>query len=249
LDVQHEATGRDGTSSWCMAVDADATPWGPPRRAHKFGVALHQVRNPVAVIPSFSTLQESSWQFIYQYTSCRPEDALLIRSAKLWYQWNRHAERVTEWRYRVEQLPAVFDEFCRRVGVPADRGALRRVPPNVNTRAFAGIGRVCKWLCSKLAVEPPAFVRNRCTDRSVYAKSSGTPFSWNALRLLDPVLHDQVLGLAMDYGYTARELGLPPRPARFRNGDGSRPFSSGAAAAIALAARVSVGVTAALGAV
>jgi hypothetical protein len=244
LDVQHEAMGRDGSSSWCMAVDADETPWGPPRREHTFTTAFHQIRNPVAVIPSFSTLQEPSWRFVYAHTPCRPEDPPLVRAAKLWYHWNRHTERVTEWRYRVEQLPAVFDEFCRRIGVPADRQALKRVPANVNTRAFGGIGRVCKWVCSKLAIEPPAFVRNRCIDRSVYARSGAAAFSWDALRLLDRAVHDQVLGLAMEYGYTAQELGFPPKPAPAGNG-GNRPrLPSSAAAAIAWTASASASVSA-----
>jgi hypothetical protein len=208
LDVQHEAAGRDGTSSWCMAVDADSTPWGPPRKDFCFAVSLHQVRNPIAAIQSFSTMTEASWRFIYAHTPCQPEDAPLVRAAKLWYHWNCHAERVTEWRYQVEQLPAVFDEFCSRVGVKADRQALQHVATNVNTRAFAGFGRFCKWVCSKLAVEPPTVLRNHCVDRSVYARSSASAFSWEALRDVDRETHDRVVELALKYGYSPQDLKL-----------------------------------------
>jgi hypothetical protein len=234
LDVQHEAIGRDGSSSWCMAVDAETTPWGPPRRAFSFDITLHQVRNPVAVIPSFSTLTPPSWHFIYDRTPCRPDDPPLARSAKLWYYWNLHAGRVAQWRYRVEQLPAVFDEFCHHIGVPADRRALGRVATNVNTRAFAGFGRVCKWVCSKLAVEPPAYLRNHCTNRSVYARSSDAAFSWDALRMQDRDTHDRVQDLAIKYGYSERELGLSPTPGMTISAAVSRPA---AAHAIAFAAR------------
>lgn len=246
LDVRHEAMGRDGTASWCMAVDADATPWGPPRRAHAFAASLHQVRNPALVIPSLSTLQPASWQFVFAHTPCRPADPPLVRSAKLWYHWNRHAERTTQWRYRVEHLPAAFDEFCSRVGVAADRRALRRVQPNVNTRAFAGVGRAVGWLCGKLAVEPPAVVRNRCTDRSVYASSGAAAFGWDALRALDPPTHDRVLGLALEYGYTPADLGLVPAPIPVGDDRTYASQPSAATAAVAVAARTLAGVSAAV---
>src|SRR5262249_28325652 len=115
----------------------------------------------------------------------------------------------SQWRYRVEELPQVFESFCKRIGAPVDRAALRRVPPNVNTRAFAGVARLCKAACAKLNIEPPVFLRSHFSDRAVYQQFC--PFSWDTLRSQDEAICQQVIALAERYGYSQEELGLVPR--------------------------------------
>lgn len=210
LDIRHEAMGRDGIASWCMATHASAAPYGPALADQPFDAIYHQVRNPLHVIPSMTTLSEQTWEFVYPLTSCRPEDPMLVRCAKLWHDWNLHAQRLASWRYRVEDLPIIFDSFCERVGVTPDRHALQHVAPNVNTRAFSGLARVCKAVCSKMNVEPPAILRNRFVDRSVYQRSC--TFTWATLRRLDPEVCDRTLALAREYGYYEVELQVDAMP-------------------------------------
>jgi len=168
------------------------------------------VRNPIDVIPSMSTLAEDSWRFAFDHTSARPDDPLLLRCAKFWLDWNQHAEKISQWRYRVEDLSHVFETFCKRVGTPIDRAALRRVPPNVNTRAFAGVARLCKAAFAKLNVEPPVFLRSHFADRAVYQRFC--TFSWETLREQDQATCQRVISLAEGYGYSQEELGMVPRP-------------------------------------
>lgn len=204
-EIGHEKMGRHGISSWCMAVQAQKAPWGPAREEHHtFEVILHQVRNPAFVIPSMSTLKDQSWEFIYAHTPCDRMEPLLLRSAKLWYHWNLHAQSIAHWRYRIEQLEDVFSEFCGRAGVRPDRAVLKRVGVNINSRAFEGLPGMFKWVCDRIGREPPAFHRNRFVNRAVYQRAH--PFDWSVLRVLDRDVFEQVMSLANAYGYTSADL-------------------------------------------
>ena len=112
LDVRHEEMGADGISTWCMAVDSEDSPWGGGRRNIRFDARLHQVRHPLRVIPSLTTFTAPSWDFIAQHIPCAADEPILIRAAKYWYYWNLEAEKIATWRYRIETLPNVFQEFC-----------------------------------------------------------------------------------------------------------------------------------------
>lgn len=204
-DVTHHTMGHDGLASWCMAVTAADAPWGPARdERQRFDLVFHQVRNPARVIPSMVTLHADSWAFVCRHVPCDPSEPLLLRCAKCWYYWNRQAERIAQWRYRIEALEEVFPTFCERVGVRADRAALERVGPRVNSRAFTGFPAICKRACDRLGVEPPARLRTHHVDPSVYRRV--TACSWDALRRLDPNVADQVWNLAHEYGYADDEL-------------------------------------------
>jgi hypothetical protein len=204
-DVGHEEMGRHGIASWCMAVVAEEAPWGPARQPqHTFETILHQVRNPVFVIPSLSTLNDRSWEFIHAYIPCDRSEPLLLRAAKLWYHWNLHAQSIAHWRYRLEQLEDVFPDFCERVHVPADCAVLKRVGTNINSRAFDGWLAMWQRVCFRFRREPPAFVRRRFINRAVYEHALS--FDWSVLSALDRKVFDQVMSLATVYGYTPADL-------------------------------------------
>jgi hypothetical protein len=206
-DVGHERMGVDGISSWCMAVQATEAPWGPSRHERlRFDVILQQVRNPTLAIPSMSTLNHRTWTFVYAHTPCTPSDPLIVRSARLWYHWNLHAEKVAHWRYLLERLEEVFPEFCCRVSAQADPSVLKKVGININSRAYRGAPRLVKWLFDRFHCEPPRFLRQRFVDRSLYQREK--PFDWRLLGELDRPLCDQVIEMAQRYGYTSAELGL-----------------------------------------
>ncbi|MDH3217179.1 MAG: hypothetical protein OEN01_12995 [Candidatus Krumholzibacteria bacterium] len=206
--IGHEQLERDGIASWCMAVAADKAPWGPARQEHQtFEVIFHQVRNPRFVIPSMSTMEEVSWEFICAHTPCDPAEPRLLREAKLWYHWNLLADEIAHWRYRIEDLDSVFPEFCTRARVPCDSAVLERVGVNINSRAYRGLPALVRRASERIGRDPPAFIRKRFVDRRVY--EAAQPFDWSVVRALDRNVFDQVISLATFYGYTPAEVGCP----------------------------------------
>lgn len=43
---------------------------------------------------------------------------MVLRCMLYWYHWSKMAEGLAEWRYRVEELPQVFRQWCQRLGRP-----------------------------------------------------------------------------------------------------------------------------------
>lgn len=115
LDVPHERMGADGIASWAMAVDADAVVWGVSPRDYDFEHVFHQVRDPREVIASATTFKPRSWDFICAHTPVPADDPVVLRAAKYWYYWNLEAEKIAGWRYRIDALADVFEEFCARL--------------------------------------------------------------------------------------------------------------------------------------
>lgn len=132
LDVHHEGMGRDGCSSWCMAVDTDVRCWGPSANGYRFQHVFHQVRDPLPVMSSIYTHEALSWNYNFH---CIPElsrdDSLFVRTAKYWYYWNLAAEKKAELTYRVEDIDFVFEEICTRLNIPVNMEALKKVPREV----------------------------------------------------------------------------------------------------------------------
>jgi len=201
LDVRHETMGRDGIASWCMAVDVERAPWGVPRGAYDFANVFHQVRHPLAVIASCTTFKDESWRFIREHVEWTADDCLLLRAAKYWLLWNERAEAGATWRYRIEDLPLVFPEFCERLGVEVDPSVLGRVPTDVNTRLFGRPFHLYEQLWERLGLDPSASGR-RWT--AVLGQSTGrAPLSWDALEAVSPTWTDRVRRKAIEYGYTS----------------------------------------------
>jgi hypothetical protein len=133
-DVPHETMGLDGIASWLLAVDAGWAPWGPLRRMFQYRAVLHQVRHPLAAIASAQTFRPESWDYICGHIPCDMTEPLLLRCGKYWHYWNLKAEQTSEWTYRIEELPRVFDRLCETVGVSPDRSRLVAVPADLNSR-------------------------------------------------------------------------------------------------------------------
>ena len=133
-DVPHETMGLDGIASWLLAVDAGQAPWGPLRRMFQYRTIVHQVRHPLAAIASAQTFRPESWEYICGHIPCDVTEPLLLRCGKYWHYWNLKAELTSEWTYRIEELPRVFDRLCDTVGVFPDRSRLAAVPADLNSR-------------------------------------------------------------------------------------------------------------------
>jgi hypothetical protein len=196
LDVRHEKMGRDGIAAWTLAVASERPPWAPAAALESFEEIYHQVRHPLAVIRSVATFKPSSWEYICEHTSATPQDPVLLRAAKYWLDWNRHAELVGTWRYRIEDLDDVFDELCGRLGVHADRTALARVPLDANTRRHGRLFHYYDEVSLRLGVRRIAFLAGRL---------AGPPdlpaVTWPDLERLDADLTERVRAKAFEYGY------------------------------------------------
>ncbi len=198
LDVRHEQMGRDGIAAWALAVSSPITPpWGPAAAHYRFDEVYHQVRHPLAVIASAATFKNESWEYIYAHTSTSAADAMVIRGAKYWLEWNLNAERMATWRYRVEDLDDVFDQFCARIGVTADRDALARTPIDCNTRRYGRLFHYYDEASRRLRIRRAGVVA------AVLARPSlGPPeLAWGDLRTLDADLAERVRAKAAEYGY------------------------------------------------
>jgi hypothetical protein len=98
LNVGHEYQGPDGSVGYHLAI---IRPDG----------CLHQVRHPLKQISS--NIAHSSWGFIGQVIDL--PNTKLLGCMQYWLMWNKMCEDFCVWRYQIEQLPEVWDEFLSRI--------------------------------------------------------------------------------------------------------------------------------------
>ena len=200
LDVRHEKMGEDGVASWFMAVDAKTVPFGDASRNFVFNHVFHQVRHPLTVIPSVASFKEDTWRFVCAHAPIDINERLLLRCAKYWYYWNLNAEKIADWRYRIEDFETVFNPFCERLGVVPDTRVLEQISRDVNTRKLGWAFHVYEELCNRLGQTPKPLIKRWL---SVNKNRDGQhPMSWNSLQLLDGELTENIRRKALDYGYT-----------------------------------------------
>jgi hypothetical protein len=199
MDVRHERMGAAGIASWGMAVDSDTVAWGVPTRQFAFEHIFHQVRDPRHVIASATTFKPDSWTFICAHAPIALSEPVLLRAAKYWYYWNLEAEKIAHWRYRIESFHDVFDEFCSRLRLAADRTVLNHVDPDVNTRRRGRAFHLYEELCERLRLDPSPGIK-RLLSASASGPKYGVP-SWDDLRALDPALTESIQSKALQYGY------------------------------------------------
>jgi hypothetical protein len=203
LDIRHEEMGADGIATWCMAVDSEDSPWGGGRRGIRFGAILHQVRHPLKVIPSLTTFTAPSWEFIEKHIPCPANEPILLRAAKYWYYWNEQTEKVATWRYRIETLPNVFQEFCTRAGVNANADALEHTSTMVNSRKTRSFLKWARWILDYVRVG-----QSTCKLDFMYKRDSSyvdEPFTWAVLEKCAPGWSKKIQEMSMRYGYTAAD--------------------------------------------
>lgn len=200
LDVRHEQLGRDGTASWCMAVDSARTPWGPARRECEFRLIFHQVRSPLPAIQSMTALKEESWRYIGEWIPCDLRDPPLLRSAKYWYYWNSHAERIAGWRYRIEDFRDIYPEFCDRLGISPDPVFLDILPRDINTRSHGWLLHVYDELCLRVGRCPSNTIRTWLSRQQPQAALA--QLTWDELTELDAELSRSISAKALEYGYS-----------------------------------------------
>ena len=96
--IGHEAVEEDGSVGYHLAIIR-------PKNC------FHQVRHPLKQISSMVT--HKAWGFM--------EDVINIPGRGLrgcmtyWLEWNELIEEVAVWRYQVEQLPLIWNQFLYRI--------------------------------------------------------------------------------------------------------------------------------------
>lgn len=97
--VGHEEAGEDGSVGYHLVVIKPAN-------------CFHQVRHPLKQIASMYAHQ--SWGFMLDVIDLPNKG--LGGCMKYWLEWNKLCEQFCVWRYKIEDLPLVWDEFCERIG-------------------------------------------------------------------------------------------------------------------------------------
>ena len=105
----------------------------PPPPVYTYTI-VHQVRHPLAVIASLSTIALVSWEQIACHTRLTVDDPPLTRAMLGWLYMNQLAQRRAEFTYRVENLREDFAEICRRAGFVVELKPTWSTPENTNGR-------------------------------------------------------------------------------------------------------------------
>lgn len=97
--VGHENMGTDGSVGYHLSVV-------------KPDNCLHQVRHPLRQIASM--VAHKNWGFAQKIVSVPNMD--LSGCMTLWLEMNEMCDEFAVWRFQIEELPEVWDEFCERIG-------------------------------------------------------------------------------------------------------------------------------------
>jgi hypothetical protein len=156
IDIQHEKMGKQGTIAWPMTVGSLSVKG--PLFYGRFKHIFHQVRHPLRQITSRSIqnsdLGDPRWIFVREHIpEIRKTDSILVSCAKYWYYWNLKAEKIAQWRYRIEDIDQIVDEFEARSGLLIHRAVLKTLPRDINTRKETKAARTITW--KKLKKEIP----------------------------------------------------------------------------------------------
>lgn len=123
LDVYHEKVGKDGTASW-KHITTGTFEINKKRKHTKtgidgdgFDVILHQVRHPLKVVSSMQTFGDATWNYMAKFIELDRTAPVPVQAMQAYAGWNRLIEQKAQWRFQIEQIEAVFQEFCRRIGV------------------------------------------------------------------------------------------------------------------------------------
>lgn len=206
LDVRHEAMGRDGTVTWCMAVDDQEVPWGEPFGAYSFDHIFHQVRHPLPVIRSMMTLRPKSWEFIARHIELDGGEPSLLNAARFWYYWNGLAERRSNKRFRIEKVGEVQEVLLGGLSLTPSPEAFSVTHRETNTRARSKLYVAYEKAMIRLRLPSnPKVVSwllpNDPENEHVQKKQVEEQQIWDELVASDPRLADKIAEKAASYGY------------------------------------------------
>lgn len=87
-----------------------------------FDKIIHQTRHPLPTISSMSTLWAMSMNYIGKFVAL-PDEIInrnnTVKNCMVAYKfWNEEIEKKAKWRYRIEELPEVYEEWCKQLEIP-----------------------------------------------------------------------------------------------------------------------------------
>lgn len=124
IDVGHEKMGKDGIAWWYLAVHRNLK-----------GRIVHQVRHPLAVIGSMTTLLPASWDYIGVHVGFSRNESLIQMAMRTWLYWNDMAHHIAHYHYLVEDaLHGQFDKLCDLAGWDAKLKSPVLTPTTINSR-------------------------------------------------------------------------------------------------------------------
>ncbi len=138
IDVRHELVGRDGAAGWNYThlLQQGRTEAGMPAST----IVFHQVRHPLKVISSVQDMGNNTWEAIgaraqLNGVNWNPlEDNHPVRGMKYWLIWNGFAERIAQYRYRIEDLQGAWSTILRMAGI--DYVPIPDVPKTINKHQY-----------------------------------------------------------------------------------------------------------------
>ncbi len=128
---------------------------------------FHQVRHPLKQIASM--MAHKSWGFMEDVIDV-PRRGLL-GCMTYWLKWNKLCEEFCVWRYRIEQLPDIWDEFLERIGH------------------------------EKCDMPDTPIDENSSKKSHYYEKFSYEPLTWDSLFECNRYLAQDILDKGIMYGY------------------------------------------------
>ena len=106
LDFTHEQIhGKDGAIGWQYVADGKYSDMAGHRSDRLWDKILHQVRYPLDVIGSMQKHSPQLWDFIASEIDGFPRrDQPIKRRMRFWIEWNRRAEAMASFTYKVEDV-------------------------------------------------------------------------------------------------------------------------------------------------
>lgn len=159
LDVGHEYVREDGCCSMYFfdpkLKDYPYIPWGPPKglNAHvgqkmtdfKFENIFHQIRNPILCIPSMAMIYSRPIMDWFEVNKlCDPEmKNRLHKCMAIWLEVNTRAEKIADYRYKIEEVSAHWPKLVRRMGFDSKTHPM--VDVGMKHRATKSRKRIVTW--------------------------------------------------------------------------------------------------------
>ena len=111
------------TASWKHIVSGEfEKPCAETEIVCDFDKIIHQVRHPLKVIASSTTLWTMSMEYMNKFVMF-PDSIVNKKNTVLncmitWVRWNYLIEEKATWRYQIEQLYDVQKEWCEQLEIP-----------------------------------------------------------------------------------------------------------------------------------
>tara|TARA_R110002020_G_scaffold268819_3_gene484107 strand:- start:46264 stop:46920 length:657 start_codon:yes stop_codon:yes gene_type:complete len=107
-------------------------------KRYDYDVVVHQIREPIATISSFFALHGSTKKFFRQwlkpYRSKKELTGDLQMFMFFWLEWNRVAEKYSQYSYCVEDLDAIRFDLSQALGLSTTLETVNLVSKKTNSR-------------------------------------------------------------------------------------------------------------------